>query len=272
MKSDYISYKKIPNLIEINQNDIVYLSSDIMCISFIAKKNGEEFDMDKLLDSFLNRITEQGTLIIPTFNFDFSNKGIFDYKNSPSTTGALGNCALKRSDFRRTKHPMHSFAVAGKMQNELCEMNNLNSFGNDSPFEFMKNNNVIQVMLGTDYQRSMTFVHYIENMANVPYRFYKEFTGEYIDFDGKKRIVTYQYPARYLEYNSVEKFNRIGKILESKKVAKKYIWNNFVEIKKVFLGDSYKFIYDDIVNNRCRNIYDFSIDRDKIWESGKCMN
>ncbi len=267
MSNEYMSYRNIPSYIGLKKGDRVYLSSDITILGYLCKKQGEDFSMDTLIDVFLACIEDEGTLIIPTFNFEFSNEGTYNYYSSPSTTGALGNCALKRKDFRRTQHPMHSFAVAGREQNILCSMENLNSFGKDSPFEYMRENNVIQVMLGTDYQRSMTFVHYVENMCNVPYRFYKEFTGQYVNEYGIETTVTYQYPARYLEYNSVEKFNRMGKILKSNGVSIEYVINDLVNINKVKLGDSYSYIENDIKNNMCRNIYDFSIPREDIWNN-----
>lgn len=264
--SEYISYKKIAESIGIKKGDRVYLSSDILMLSFIAMKNGEKFDLDELLNGFIEAIGEEGTLLIPTFNFDFSNKGHYDYKNTMSTTGALGNAALKREDFKRTKHPMHSFCVWGHDKELLCELNNLNSFGPDSPFGYMKENNVIQVMLGADYQRSMTFVHFVETNAKVPYRFHKTFTGTYVYEDGHEETVTYEYPARVLEYGTHEMFNRIGAILEEKGISRKYDING-VAVNVCPLGDSYDTIYEDASNNMCRNLYDFDTDRDVIWRS-----
>lgn len=269
MKSEYISYREIAKAIGLKKGEAVYLSSDILSLAWAAKINGECFDMDGLIDCFQEQITMEGTLLIPTFHFSFSNQGIYDYCRTPSAAGALGNAALKRKDFKRTAHPMHSFSVWGKGQEVLCSMQNLNSFGEDSPFAYMHKNHVIQVMLGTDYQRSMTFVHYVENMANVPYRFYKEFTGEYVDEKGIKSVRTYQYPARYLELGSVEKFNRIGKRLEEKEIVQEFVING-ITVKKVPLGESYPMIYEDAKYNMCRNLYDFNVDRELIWkENGK---
>lgn len=265
MMEPYISYKEIPNTIGLKPGERVYLSSDLMALAFTAKKNGESFCIDEFVDAFQKQITSDGTLIIPTFHFDFSNKGKYDYCGTPSCTGALGNAALKRADFRRTKHPMHSFAVWGKDQELLCAMQNQNSFGMDSPFGYMQEKNVTQVMLGTDYQCSMTFVHYVEHMAEVPYRFYKEFTGEYVDADGIAAIRTYQYPARRLELGSVERFNRIGKQLEEQGIAQRYVINK-ISVTKVSLRESYPVIYEDAKYNMCRNLYDFEIDREQIWE------
>ena len=65
---------------------------------------------------------------------------IFDYKKTPSNCGSLSNIALQRSDFKRTKHPIHSFAVFGKHKNYLCNLENKSSWGEDSPFKFLYKN------------------------------------------------------------------------------------------------------------------------------------
>lgn len=266
MNESYIPYEQIASCLQIQTGDRVYLSSNIMQLAFLAMQHGEQFSPDRLIDSFQQILSPEGTLLIPTFHFNFSNHGIYDYCNTPCSTGALGNAALKRADFKRTLHPMHSFAVWGKDQSLLCFMENRNSFGDDSPFGYMLEKNVIQIMLGADYQQCMTFVHFVERQADVPYRFYKEFTGTYTDANGISNTRTYEYPARYLEMGSVEKFNRIGKILEEKSISKKILINNLPVIR-VPLADSYPIIYEDAKNNMARNLYDFNCPREHIWKN-----
>ena len=265
MKAPYLSYKFIAAAIGLQRADRVYLSSDLLALAQTARLHGEAFSADALIDSFQEQITKEGTLLIPTFHFDFSNQGFYDYTNTPCTTGALGNAALKRADFQRTAHPMHSFCVWGRDQALLCAMQNSNSFGCDSPFAYMHQQNVIKVMLGTDYKRSMTFVHYAETCAEVPYRFLKQFTGTYVAKDGTASVRTYEYPARYLELGSTEQFNRIGQILEARGIAQSCQING-IPVKKVRLSDSYPIIYQDAKYHMCRNLYDFTLAREQIFQ------
>lgn len=261
----YVPYEELAAVLCLQPKDRVYLSSDLLALAWTAKRNGEDFLADRLIDSFQKQLTPEGTLLIPTFHFDFSNKGAYDYKRTPCSSGALGNAALQRKDFRRTMHPMHSFCVWGKDQELLCGMQNRNSFGKDSPFAYMKEDHVTQVMLGTDYSQSMTFVHYVEALVNVPYRFYKQFSGSYIDEHGIKSVRTYEYPARDLELGSTEQFNRIGKKLEEKGISKVYHINGIV-VRKVDLAASFPLIYEDAAYHRCRNLYDFKVKREQIWK------
>ena len=107
MKETYISYKKIASELDLKPGDVIYLSSDILALAWTAGQNGESFEAEELIDSFQRQITEKGTLIIPSFHFNFSNKGSYDYRNTPSSSGALGNAALKREDFRPDADYVH---------------------------------------------------------------------------------------------------------------------------------------------------------------------
>ena len=101
----YISYLELPKHWGLKQGDVILLTSDIMQLMFTAVRNGERFDRDAFLDAILDVIGQEGTLLIPTFNWDFCHGVPFDYHKTPCKTGALGGFALGRADFRRTQHP-----------------------------------------------------------------------------------------------------------------------------------------------------------------------
>jgi aminoglycoside 3-N-acetyltransferase len=258
-------YDELIESLRVKKGEKIWLASEVIGLVLLFRREGVKFDVDRFFDTFENALGEDGTLIIPTFCFDFSNNGIYDYKNSGCTTGALGNAALKRSDFVRTQHPLHSFAVWGCDREFLCSMENKHAFGEDSPFEYCRANNVRQIMLGTDYVHGMTFVHYAETMCDVPYRFAKSFTGEYITAEGVSEMRTYDYAARRLDVGTKEEFNRIGSILEEKKIAEKLDFKGIISYD-VYLGDAYPVICDDILHNQCRNIYDFTVSRETLFE------
>jgi aminopeptidase-like protein len=124
----------------------------------------------------------KGTLMFPTYNWDYCKGEPFDIARTPSRTGALGAMALRRSDFERTQHPIYSFAVWGVQKAYLCGLTNKKSFGWDSPF------GVIDMMLlvNIDAQHSLTFAHHVEQILQVPWRWEKDFGGYsmYVRQDG----------------------------------------------------------------------------------------
>lgn len=259
-----MNYSELVGYLGIEKGDSIWLSSEIIRLALKVKNTGEKFDPNLFIDEIQKALGESGTLLIPTFSFEFCNKGHYDMVKSKGTTGALGNIALQRADFKRTRHPMHSFAVWGRDKEMLVGMNNLHSFGVDSPFAYCMRNNVKQIILGTDYVHAMTFVHYAEVVCGVPYRFSKSFEGIYVDEKGFAEKRKYDYSARILEICPEEKFNLMGKKLEEKGVSR-IIYANGICCYNIDLAKSFPYICDDIINNKCRNIYDFNISRDEIF-------
>ncbi len=258
-------YEEIVSRFELKKGDKIWLSSELIQLALNFRKKKINFDGSALLDEFQRAAGQEGTLMLPVFSFEFSNKGYYDIVKTRGTTGALGNIALERLDFQRTRHPMHSFAVWGRDRERLVSMDNRHSFGVDSPFAYCVGSHVKQIILGTDYVHAMTFVHYAEATCNVPYRFAKSFTGTYVNEQGASGQRTYDYAARKLEIEPKEQFNRIGSILEEKGISRK-IDIDGLTCYKIDLAGSYPVICKDIIENKCENIYDFNIPRDHIFE------
>lgn len=258
---NYLDYAK---MLELERGSIVYLSSDVMQLIAGERQNGIKFDGDLFVESFINEIGEEGTLCIPTFNFEFCDKGYYDIRKSKSMTGALGNVALRHPSFKRTAHPMHSFAVSGREQKFLCTLNNMDSFDEESPFHFFYKAGAVQIIVGTDYQRAMTFVHYVENCCKVPYRYYKNFTGVYKGYDDVLENRTIRYYVRNLGINPIEKFNRIGSVLEKEKISKKIVINE-IPFLIINLAASFEIIRDNICRSHCSLLYDFEREDLIVW-------
>lgn len=71
-KLDYISYDSILDQIDnINQGDLVYVISDVLELAKIARNNGEKFNASNFLSTLMHKVGEEGTVVVPTFNWDF---------------------------------------------------------------------------------------------------------------------------------------------------------------------------------------------------------
>jgi aminoglycoside 3-N-acetyltransferase len=133
----YIRLQEILNSLGLKKGDILLVSSNIITLLQTLKRNENISDLNCIIDILKNLIGDDGTLLFPTYNWNFCKGELFDYYNTPSMTGSLSKIALKRRDFKRTKHPIYSFAVWGKYQNLLCSLDNTDSFGPCSPFDFL---------------------------------------------------------------------------------------------------------------------------------------
>lgn len=239
----------------IEEGERLFISSDSRKLLYKFIKSGTRPDLNTLIDGMISRLGKNGTLLFPTYNWDFCEGISFDYHRTSCRTGLLGTTALKRSDFKRTTHPIYSFAVWGKDQEYLCNLNNIHSFGPDSPFAYLHKNNVKNIMIDVDYQRCFTFVHYVEEQTSdlVPYRYHKTFRASYIDSSENETERDYSMFVRDYDLNTEAVVNPIGEILEQKGISKKYVFDG-ITVRILRLGDAFPIIQDDIVNNRSRNL------------------
>ena len=122
--------------------------------------------------------------MLPLFNFDFPTTKVFDIRHTPSQMGALTEVARKRPDVVRTGHPIYSFAIFGKEKNKFNGLVNESGYGENSPFGILHKIDGKIASLDLEDQNSMTFYHYIEESMNVSYRYFKNFSGTYIDSCG----------------------------------------------------------------------------------------
>ena len=98
-----INFEEVFDNLEISKGENILINSDIKKILIKYKRNGKKFDPNKILDAAISKIGKNGTLLLPTFNWDFCSGKDFDYLNTPSRSGSLTKVALSRSEFKRTK-------------------------------------------------------------------------------------------------------------------------------------------------------------------------
>ncbi len=254
---DYISYQEILGQIEdIQKGDIVYVVSDVLALSLACRENGEKFDIQKFIDTLLLKVGATGTIVIPTFNWGFCKGETFDRKKTVSKTGAIGNAALKREDFRRSKHPIYSFAIWGKDKNMLADKDYKDGFGKDSIFEYLYEKKAKALVIGLPTLQGLTFIHYVEQCVGVPYRYSKDFTAGYIDETGVETTKTYAMYVRDLDMDPkhIDGFRPLGEILEKLGVSKTYIYNQ-VPFHVVDLDNMYTITKMDIILNDSKNMY-----------------
>ena len=239
--------------IDISEGDIVYVASDILKLSIFYKQNKILFDPNIFIDTLIKIVGDKGTLLFPTFNWDFCKGKIFDYKKTPSNCGSLSNIALQRSDFKRTKHPIHSFTVFGKHKNYLCNLENKSSWGEDSPFKFLYKNSK-NLFIGIDYKNGFTMDHYFEQLTNVKYRYHKDFKSTYID---EKKIESKKIFSMYVRDTQVVDTTKIDPSLDKillENNALKINFINDIQFSLIYLHKAGEILINDL-NSDCKYIY-----------------
>ncbi|MBN2549650.1 MAG: AAC(3) family N-acetyltransferase [Anaerolineales bacterium] len=127
---------------------------------------------------------DQGTVAVPTFNFGFARGEPYDPQTTPSQgMGAFAEYVRLHaggSEFRqarRTTHPMQSLAVIGRYADDLAGRDTLSAFDPGSAFERLFELDFKLLLLGAD-ANAVSMTHYCEQRFKVPYRYWKDFSGQ----------------------------------------------------------------------------------------------
>lgn len=197
----------------VSKGDTLLLHSNIKRTLVRLRAQGVKFLPEHVLESFKRALSDDGTLILPLFNFDFTTKKHFDLRNTPSQMGALSEIGRLSQNSVRTGHPIYSFAVLGRNAELFRNVDNQSGYGENSPFAQLKELDGKVAALDLEDQDSMTFYHYVEEMNRVDYRYFKEFSGTYIDSKGSESMKTYKLFVRDLERDVRTHVNPAGELM-----------------------------------------------------------
>jgi aminoglycoside 3-N-acetyltransferase len=179
---------KIQNL-GVKKGSTIIVCSNILKFLILFKKKKINFNLDRLIDLFIEVVGEKGTVVFYSFNWNFFQGKIFNYSESKSFSGTLSNKALERNDFKRSKSPIYSMLVYGRYQKDICNMNHSNCFSLNSPFGFLLKKRAKCLLFDLDYKNSsFPFFHVAEQKTKSYYRFFKYFSGKIIKNKKVKKI------------------------------------------------------------------------------------
>jgi len=254
-QQNYIPYREVAKQLNIQEGDQVLLTSDILRLAMKARKKEKEFDLNAFLDSFIEVLGPEGTLLIPAYNFDLESGDPYSIKETEPMTGSLALVAMKRDDFIRTSNPLHSFFVWGKDAPLMAELNNESSFGPDSPFAYLHKRNALMIFAGTTVGNAMTFTHYVEESLNVKYRKYKSIKINYTGSDGDSGQRPFRLYAKKYGYDMV--LDKIEQVLSD--TVMKQMMISGVSYSMLHCKEVYDIIGKDINENKARSIAVFRL-------------
>jgi len=201
----------------VKQNDVVLLHSDITPYANVMRA-----DFASACHHLYEQLTHNvDTLIVPTFNYDFSTYGSpYNHETTRSQVGLFTHYCLFHKDLHRSFHPVFSFASTNMFHNIPKD-----AFGKESMFDRLYNvdrdmGGVKIIMLSVPATQ-MTFVHYIEQRLNVWYRYKKYFTGQ-VTKNGETWTDTFSIFVRDLEHNVQNNFAPVMDRLEKCGIIRRY--------------------------------------------------
>lgn len=165
------------------------------------------------LECFMNVLGPEGTLVIPTFNYDFCEGKPYNHDRSPSQVGLFSNFILSHPDSVRSFHPIFSFAAIGRRAPEICHGVPASSFGKDSMLDRLHKLDAGMVFFNVSFE-FCTFIHLVEQARRVDYRYLKDFSGE-VTRDGQTSHETFDFFVRYLDRDIVTYLGRLEERLDT---------------------------------------------------------
>lgn len=180
-----------------------------------------------IIDYLLKKIGKNGTLVMPLYNFSIKNK-TYD-KNSYieiNNNSALSTFFFKNYKTFRTNSIIHSHIVSGKLMKKF-NRKVYESFGINSDFDLFNRFKFKQILIGCSPDEGLTYIHHLEQMTEVKYRYFKKIKYK-VKINGKNKQILINYFSR--KNNIKQNFNKILKVKELKK---------YIKSSKLLFGTSY---------------------------------
>lgn len=218
----------IQGLHEIGADDCetLFIHSDIM-----FGKPAEGFKKKEYLQVLYEIISGLGvsSIIVPTFSYSFPNNEDYNILGSRTSMGAFNEFIRKQPNRYRTDDPILSVSVPSSLTNKFDHVSN-HSLGEGGALDIIHHMDGVKFLFfGAEMADCFTYVHYVEKMMDVPYRFDMPFTGNVIYPDGKvqqrEQIIHTQCTGAVLppKYSYFEEEMETKGFLKKKRIGDKYI-------------------------------------------------
>ncbi len=206
--------------------ETLFIHSDIM-----FGRPAEGFKRKDYLQSLYDVIEEIGirNLVVPTFTYSFCNNESYDILKSKTSMGAFNEFIRKMNNRYRTIDPLLSVSVPLELEYLFKDVSE-HSLGENSAFDILHHMNDVKFLFfGAEMADCFTYVHYVEKMMEVPYRFDMTFEGEVILPDRttvhRKQVIHTQCYGVKLppKYDYFEKEMEENGYLKKKWIGEKYV-------------------------------------------------
>jgi aminopeptidase-like protein/aminoglycoside N3'-acetyltransferase len=133
-----------------------------------------------LLDTLREAVGAEGTLLVPTYTFSFCRQELFDVEETPTEGGSASRDFLeffrRQPGAVRSRDPIYSVAALGPQASKLLSELPGTCFGPGSLYARLLAAGGKVCAIGSGFE-DMTFLDHVEELAGVPFRYQKLFTG-----------------------------------------------------------------------------------------------
>ncbi len=214
-------------------------------------------------------------IIVPTFTYSFANHEDYDIANSKTSMGAFNEYVRKLNGRYRTEDPLLSLSVPEDLKEKFSNVSE-HSLGYGSGLDIIHHMEGVKFLfLGAAMSECFTYVHYVEKILDVPYRFDMSFEGNVVYLDGhvKKKVQTIhtqcggvKLPERY-DYFEKELEDRGA--LQKERIGDKYVAclsekNAYKETIEHIQKNPYYFVSEPYLKENLTHIYTYDYLKSRI--------
>ena len=269
---DISDVKKALHIIGADDCETLFIHSDVMFGKPVKGFRRSEYM--EMLFGCISQLNVQN-VIVPTYTFSFPNNEDYDVLNSKTSMGAFNEYFRKKADRYRTDDPLLSVSVPKRLE-LLFNHLSTHSLGHGSALDVVHQMEGVKFLFfGAEMAECFTYVHYVEKMMEVPYRFDMSFSGNIIFPDNsiEKRIQTIHTQCAGAKlpdkYDYFEQYMEEKGYLRKQRIADKYVAclsekDAYREIKKVIEKNVNYFLTTPFDKNSLRNIYTFRSQNGRI--------
>lgn len=264
--------KKVLYQIGAHDCETLFIHSDIMFGTVPHDFNRKEY-----LSILSDVICSLGirNIIVPTFTYSFCNHEDYDVCKSRTSMGALNEFIRKLPGRYRTEDPLLSLSVPENLKNQFSVTGN-HSLGEGSGLDILHHMDGVKFLFfGAKQGECFTYLHYVEKILDVPYRFDMPFDGYVIGYEGERYKKT-QYIHTHCKgvkippnYNYFE-----NELMEKGKVQKRRLADSYVsclgekdayeQIAEKIRKDPYYFVESPYTEQDLVHEYGFGHNGEKI--------
>lgn len=160
------------DLLGIEKGDTLFCHSN-MSMFFLNPQEPEEL-CQVVLETVLDYLGPSGTFVIPTFTYSHSSGQPFDKLNTPSNCGYFAEYVRNNYSNNRSSDPNVSVCAIGALESDIKSLDN-HPYKKSGLFSLLEQNKA--KVLNFNLDAGSTYIHYVERLFNVDYRYDKRFTG-----------------------------------------------------------------------------------------------
>jgi aminoglycoside 3-N-acetyltransferase len=229
----------------IKQGDNLLVHGGLLNLGQIGGKSAEE-NLDIIYDALIEVLGTEGTLIVPAFYYEFARwDKSFDVDNDEPSTGlgSFSSYVVRKSNAKRSLHPLSSMAAVGKNATLICEGTCPTSYGVGSSWDKLFELNGKMLFLGVDLS-AMTFVHYVEHRMGVPHIYNKLHNANVVK-NGKELNLPICSSVRYLDFDIVYNKSKYTQIFSEAGLVKEQVLGKSISYL-VSMKEAFNFIVDKL--------------------------